>query len=680
MEHKLMPDVETPSLPDLRDPVEPSTREKRRRRRRSRRRWYSRALRRLRHYNWGILLLMAVTFSAAIVMGGLILAFNARTQVETSWESLDRIWTSVGKKSGTDLTLADFERLRSGVRDLNRSLSSAKKQTLFLRPFTFLKGDLETTFDMLDAAQELTVAADDMLTGLQPALFFLTRGEGSERVTAQFSSGERVVELLGLGRGRFVNAGYHLEAAGAIIERLDPTRVSPDMLATVDGLTQTYGELADFHRVLLASPDLLTAALGLNQTQSYLILAQNNDELRPSGGYLSTYGWMTVRNGRIVKYDYQPTTTTSPNPPPETLAGEVQIPEWWIQYRQPIYAAWDSSWYVDFPSTARMAAWYYDNGGNPHSPVNGVIGIDLVAFEYILQELGSVYVPDYDVTVSGANFRQTVYTIRAAGEGHKRFVAAVYRQILNDWQRVDQEKSIEIRGALLKALLEKHIMLYFLDDALNDAVQVLGWLGEQKPALDTDYLLVADANLGNKANRSVQRQLTYDVIVEDDGSLSGSLAIAYDFSERVAELDPAVGPAHGDPNYRSLTQVFVPANSTLTQTEDLSGPPTVVHTDTHTAFVARVGVDYNESERYQFFYTTPPLVEPFGSFYRYRLLVQKQPGTLSDPVNVQLRLPPGARTVYADPSPAASYSLDQPVLEFHLSLTSDQAIEVVFTR
>jgi hypothetical protein len=60
--------------------------------------------------------------------------------------------------------------------------------------------------------------------------------------------------------------------------------------------------------------------------------------------------------------------------------------------------------------------------------------------------------------------------------------------------------------------------------------------------------------------------------------------------------------------------------------------------------------------------------------------VQKQPGTLSDPVNVQLRLPPGARTVYTDPAPAASYSLDQPVLEFRLSLTSDQAIEVVFTR
>ena len=680
MDHKPIPDIEAPSLPDLRTPPQEVVRDRRRHRRRSKRRWYHRVLRRLGRYNWRILLLMGITFSAAIAMGALILAMNARSRVQTSWDSLDRIWTSVGRKSGTDLTLSDFERLHSAVRDLNGSLHSASRQTLFLRPFTSLHGDLGTTLKMLDAAQELTIAAEDILTGLQPALFFLTKGEQDERVAAQFSSGERIVELLSLGRGRFMRAERHLAAARVIIEHLDRSRVSPDLLATVDGLAEAYADLADLHRVVLASPDLLTTALGLDETQTYLILAHNNDELRPSGGYVSTYGWMTVRNGRVVRFDYQATTTTSPNPPPATLAGEIQVPEWWIQFEQPMRAAWDSSWYVDFPSTARMAAWYYDNGGNPQSPVNGVIGMDLVAFEYILQELGSVYVADYGVTVSGADFRETVYTIRAAGEGHKKFVAAVYRQILDDWQRVDQEKSVEVRGALLKALLEKHIMLYFTDDALNDAVQVLGWLGDQKPALSKDYLLLAETNLGNKANRSVLRQFTYDVLIQDDGALSSSLTIAYDFSERVATLDPAVGPQHGSLNYRSLLQIFVPANSTLTETDDLNFPPTVVNTDTHTVFVAYTGVGYGESSRYQFRYTTPRLIERIGPYSRYRLLVQKQPGTLSDPINVQLRLPPGARTVYTEPAPVTSYSLDQPVLEFRLSLTSDQTIEVVFMQ
>ncbi len=676
-----MSDLETPTLPKPLDAPEELFREKRRRRRRTKRRWYRKLTRWLGHYNWRVLLLMAITIPAAIVMGALILAMNARTQVENSWESLDRIWTTVGRKSGADLTLSDFEHLQAGVRDLNASLSSARRQTLFLRPFTRLSGDLQTTFNMLDAAQELSLAADNLLTGLQPALFFLTQGEEEERVATQFSSGERVVELLSLGRGRFTRAGQHLDAAQAIIERLDPTKVSPGLLATVDGLESTYQLLADMDRVLLQSPELLTAALGLDETQTYLILAQNNDELRPAGGYLSTYGWMTVRNGRVLDYDYRATTPNSPNPPPLTLAGQIQIPEWWIPYQQPIYAAWDSSWSPDFPTTARMAAWFYDNGGNPHSPVDGVIGIDLVAFEYILSELGSVYVPDYGITVNSDNFRKTVYTIRAASEGeHKEFVAAVYRQIFDDWQRVDQEKSVQLRGALLKALLEKHIMLYFTDDGLNEAMRVLGWLGDQKPAQDHDYLLVAEANLGNKANRSVLRQFTYDVTIQDDGSLSSRLAIAYDYSERVAENDPAVAPAHGDLDYRSLVQVFVPAQSTLTETSNLPEQPVVVPGETHTAFVARAAVDYNHSERYQFLYRTPPLVIQEGPYYRYRLVAQKQAGTLAEPLNVQITLPAGARTVYTDPQPAASYSLDQPVLEFRLTLTSDRTIEVVYTR
>lgn len=676
-----MSDLESPTLPNLLDAPEEIFREKRRRRRRSRPRWYRKLTRRLGRYNWRVLLLMAITIPAAIVMGALILSINARTQVENSWESLDRIWTTVGKKSGADLTLSDFEHLQTGVRDLNSSLSSARRQTLFLRPFTRLSGDLQTAFDMLDAAQELTLAADNLLTGLQPALFFLTQGEEEERVATQFSSGERVVELLSLGRGRFTRAGQHLDAANAIIERLNPTRVSPALLATVDGLESTYQLLADIHRVLLDSPQLLTAALGLDETQTYLILAQNNDELRPAGGYISTYGWLTVRNGRVLDYDYRATTPNSPNPPPLALASQVQIPQWWIPYQQPIYAAWDSSWSPDFPTTARMAAWFYDNGGNPHSPVDGVIGIDLVAFEYILAELGSVYVPDYDITVNSDNFRETVYTIRAASGGeHKEFVAAVYRQIFDGWQRVDQQKSVEIRGAVLRALLEKHIMLYFTDDSLNEAVRVLGWLGDQKPAQAHDYLLVAEANLGNKANRSVLRQFTYDVTIQDDGSLSSRLAVTYDYSKRVAEKDPAVAPAHGDLDYRSLVQVFVPAQSTLDETSNLPQEPVVVPSETHTAFVARASVDYNHSERYQFLYHTPPLVIQEGPYYRYKLLVQKQPGTLAEPLNVQITLPADARTVYSDPPPAASYSLDQPVLEFRLTLESDQTIEVVFTR
>ncbi len=102
--------------------------------------------------------------------------------------------------------------------------------------------------------------------------------------------------------------------------------------------------------------------------------------------------------------------------------------------------------------------WYYNEGDNPKSPVGAVISIDVAGFETILEALGSVSLPAYDVVVTPENFREVVYDIRAFGEGelpHKRFVAALYRQILSDWQAsADPEDNARLLGALL-ALFRK---------------------------------------------------------------------------------------------------------------------------------------------------------------------------------------------------------------------------------
>jgi hypothetical protein len=610
---------------------------------------------------------------------------SARNNVAESQDNLERVIEDISQTPSSELSLADFERLQASVTDLNASLSSARRQTLFLRPFTFLSADLDTYLQALDAAQELVLAANEMLTGMEPTLKFLSEGAESDAVVLQLSSSERSVELLNLGQGRFLSAQSHLKSAQTEIDQLELAEVSSDLLVTVDGLIKYQSQLNDINDLLLDSPELLTVALGLEDTQTYLVLSQNSDELRPSGGYVSTYGWMTVRNGRILDYDYNATTATTPNPPPASMAEQVEVPDWWIGYDEPIYAAWDGSWYVDFPSTAQMAAWYYNNGANPNAPVDGVIAVDIIGFEYLLEGLESVTVPGYDTVVTPDNFRDVVYEIRAGGEGdlpHKRFIAALYKQILSDWQNTETD-SVAMRRAVFRALQEKHIMIYFMGDQadLNGAVNELGWSGEQEIPNGRDYLLVADANLGSKSNHSVSRQSTYDVEILPDGTLNSRVTINFDFSARVAEEDPAVRPEHySDINYHSILQVFVPPSSTLTGTHNLRFDPDVVPMDNYTDFVTLSRVEYNSSERLQFSYTTPPLIEEIGPYRRYELVIQKQPGMLNELVSVQVKLPPGARVIHTWPEVAGSYTLDQPILEFRVELLSDEHIEILYTE
>jgi hypothetical protein len=646
----------------------------------------SKASRRLRRIGkairWRFLLITFITMLVVGVVGGGVLITDSINRMNSSWTGLNRVLTTLNTKPGTELTLTDFNRLQTSLNDMSLSLASMRRTTDPLRPLAALNNDAAVSLEALQVAQDLIRATQDVLTGLQPTLFFLVAGDSEEAVVAQISSGERVAELLTIGRGRFTSANAHLQAAQARLARLDLSQVSPGVLLNIEDLAAFHDQIQSINTLLIEAPELLTMALGLDTARNYLILSQNNDELRPSGGYVSTYGWMTVRNGRISNYSYSPTTATSPYPPSNNIDVPFTVPEWWIQYREPIYAAWDGSWFVDFPATAEMARWYYNAGSNPQSPVDGVIAIDIVGFEYILKVLGSVRMPDYDVVITPNNFREKVYDIRAFGEGeqaHKRFVADLYQQIFSDWQDIDQQKSGDLLGALLQAIQEKHIMLHFADERLNEAVDRMGWSGAQVPALDHDYLLVADANLGNKSNRSIIRQLTYDVEVQPDGSLRSRATVSYDYPASIAEQDPAIDPVyHGPLNYNNLMQVFVPRGAELQETGNITSRIHEIETDTHNVFVSRVEIPYNSGERFQFDYTSPPLIGSVGTYKQYRLLLQKQPGMRGEAATVQVILPSSAEIISTTPEAAATYRLDQLILVFRVQLTGDQWINIIY--
>jgi hypothetical protein len=222
-------------------------------------------------------------------------------------------------------------------------------------------------------------------------------------------------------------------------------------------------------------------------------------------------------------------------------------------------------------------------------------------------------------------------------------------------------------------------MLHFADANLNEATDLLGWSGAQLTPNHNDYVMVVDANLGNKSNHSISRDLTYDVDIQSDGTVKSRLTVSYDYSKRVAAEDPAVNPKyHGPLDYDNLLQVFLSPGSIIGSTTNFSSPPKQLDTTSHTSLISEVTVPYDTSERFQLIYQTPPLIETIGNYHRYRLLIQKQPGTIADAINLQVSLPTNAKILNVSPPQSASYSLEKPVLEFGLNLTSDVWIEIIY--
>lgn len=641
--------------------------------------------RRLKKIRWGLIAVVVVAIAVILALTGLILVTDATAELQQSRTAFERSIDLFNDKPANEWTYADYERLTRSLSDLLVSIDRAQSRISFLRPVAQFNANFEAQFAILDASEELGNALSYMLSGMRPTVFFLTEGQ-QDSTLGQISSGERVVELLLLGRSSFSASQTYLASFDAELAKVDQAHISEDLFLLIEDLKDYRNQVADINTVLINGSDSLTTILGLDSPKTYLVLSQNSDELRPSGGYVSTYGWMTVRNGRIVDYDYQPTTDETPNRPTIDIPDEFAVPSWWIPTGDPVTLLWDGSWSPDYPTTAQMAAWYYDNGFNPNSPVDGVIAIDMVGFEYMLEAIGTVEVEGYpNITINADNFRSIIYDIRTSGDGdtpHKRFLAAVYRSIMTSWQNVPVDLKDEVLGAQLRALREQHLMVYFMDDSLNQSFAPFGWSGEQEDALNHDYLMVVDANVTpNKSNRSIIRQITYDVNIQSNGTLDNRVTLSYDYSDILAKSDPAVSEGNGliDRYYNRL-QVFIPHASTITDTEDMPGGTEVFATETHTQIASFVTIEYNAGERYQFSFATPVLVEEFGPYRRYRLFLQKQSGTINDTVNVQVKLPLGAALVDASPAPIASFVLEQQVLEFRAELTRSQWIEIIYQQ
>ncbi len=652
---------------------------------RHKRNWRRSVKRLAKKIRWQYLLILCIALLALAGVGSLALVTDANARVQGSWSELQRILTTTAGGAYSDLKTDDFDRLNFALKNLTDTLETAQNQVGVFRFLSPIRKDIGATIETLTIAREVAYGASDMLSGMQPMIYFLLQLNSNQNTsTFQSSAGARAVELLRLGQGSLLNARNHFQSADERIKSLRMEDVPSSLVLTVQELISYEAELRNANTILLNTPDLLTKAMGLDDPQTYLVLAQNSDELRPSGGYISTYGWLSMRRLKITDFDYQPTSDKSPLPPPAALANNITVPAWWIQREKPIYTAWDGSWYADFPSTAKMAAWFYDNGQNPHAPVDGVIAIDIYGFEAILQGFGSITVPGYNQVVTPANFREVVYQIRASDEPdapHKRFLAAFYKELFKQWQSVSPENSTAVFNAVFRALREKHIMLYFTESKLNDAIDLLGWSGKQDAATDHDYLMVADTNMGSKSNRSITRQLTYDVQIQSDNAVQSRTSIEYDFPASVAMKDPGFNlKNYTDINYFNTLQVFAPVGSKITATRNLQARVNTVTMPGYVDFVTLTKVDYDGTERFQFSYTTPAIVQKFGNYWRYRLLLQKQPGTVGDSVNVQITLPKNASVIKTSPEVAATYNLGQPILEFRTQLTTDQWIQVVFSK
>lgn len=188
-------------------------------------------------------------------------------------------------------------------------------------------------------------------------------------------------------------AAESLARAEAALADEDPSRF---VMRLRDQYRDLAAEVRDTHHALSSAStavDVLPTMLGADGPRNYLLVFQNNAEIRATGGLPGSAALIAADNGRIeLTRQAAGSSMSSQTRPvlPMTEAEDTLFTDLLGRYFV------NANMTPDFPRTASlMQAWWQSEYGDR---IDGVLSIDPVALSYILAVTGPVQVGDVSLT------------------------------------------------------------------------------------------------------------------------------------------------------------------------------------------------------------------------------------------------------------------------------------------
>ena len=310
------------------------------------------------------------------------------------------------------------------------------------------------------------------------------------------------------------------EIAGKNIKVEDLPTPYVDKIKTIQEILPLVNDnLADTDRFVKIFLELF----GQKGPRKYLIVFQNNQEMRATGGFIGSYGLLETNAGKMEKLKIEGIYN-----PDGQLKVNV-VPPRPIQKISATWSTHDANWWPDFPKSAKKISWFYEKTGGPTT--DGVIAVTPTVLEKMLAITGPIEMPEYNLTVTDKNFikviqKQVEEDYDKEENKPKKILADLTPKIFTKFFNLKSPKQIaEAVKVLLNALEEKHILMYFTDREIENTVAEQGWAGK---ILDTDkdYLAVINTNInGFKTDGIIDEIINHQAKIETDGSVIDTVTI-----------------------------------------------------------------------------------------------------------------------------------------------------------
>lgn len=361
---------------------------------------------------------------------------------------------------------------------------------------------------------------------------------------------------------------------------------------------------------------------------SFLVLLQNNMELRPGGGFLGQYAVIKVKNGEVVSSFVEDANLLD-----QRISADVSAPYPFPQFMQ--IKKWkfrDSNFSPDFATNVEKAKYFYRLSGRSSEGFDGVIAVNASVFNDVLALTGPITVPGYNVEFNKDNavlkleeIVEKAYLLNPELDTQNR-KAIMKKMTPLLIERIFSVGNItKLADFAHQEINKKNIMINFTDAELQKMVEDVHWDGAVIKDWGGDYLMTVDANMGAlKSDYYIKRSLSYDVDLTQPKPLV-TLKMLYQHTATYGDWRTS--------DYHSYLRVYVPEGSNLLERK-MVGWPNVQKEFGKTYFGVKVDVLIGGQTEGLIVYELP---ERFHSDGNYKLLIQKQSGVGDVPVKVHIK-------------------------------------------
>ena len=427
------------------------------------------------------------------------------------------------------------------------------------------------------------------------------------------------------------------------LNKIDPSRYPAEYkgLKIQSSLLQAREVVSQVDNLLKQGQPILAKTswlLGKDSPRQYLLLFQNDAELRPSGGFWTAYGILKVDKGKItpiVSDDIYALDaklkSTIPSPRP-ILAYHINVPYWNIR---------DMNISPDFPTDIQTLLPYYNKVST--DKFDAIIALDTRVLVDFVRVLGRVGVPGWgnfdaepDKRCNGCP--QIIYQLEyIAGKPRnyietqrKGFLGPLMHSLLANAMGSPKEKIGPLAQGVLNNIYEKHMLFYFLDPTIQAAAVSANISGSiTQTDKNTDYFHLNDANMASaKSNIFITQKIKHEIIA-NNGKVEHKVSVTYTNPSRASNCNLEKGDlCLNAPNYRDWFRFYVPTGSKMIKMTGSEVEPVLYVELGKQVFEGFYGNKYPlyamSSSK-----TSVQWTSSVAASSNYTLLLQKQPGTKS---------------------------------------------------